>query len=1025
MAFISNLLSKIKKEDSREKASRIIEMNEVESKMQLLLDSDSFLARSDYQGIVSQSKQLIDFLEELEKNGILRKYAKKDYQQAKQFLNSYGSLASNEEVPQLFATHNEDYINRHLVEDKDYLDTILKVIDSDIILDEDQRRVVLSDEDYTLVIAGAGAGKTTTIAAKVRYLVEKKNVDPKKILIVSFTNKAVNELRERINKKLKINCPISTFHSAGYTILRKEDDAKPLIVDSGFLYKTVDNYLKETVLTDESMVKNLVLFFGSYFDAPVEFTSAEQYLNSLTRTDTSTMKGNMPGYEDNIYDRKTGKRVTLNSEFVRSMDEVRIANFLFLNQIDYTYEEPYKYRILHAQKPYTPDFHLRQGSKDAYLEHFGISEDGKHSFYTEDQLQRYKKAIDDKKAIHTKHGTRLLTTYSRYKDGRDLLDHLREELLVAGFDIKPVSYEQIYRQLVSRDQSKYILKLVRLICSFIINFKTNNFNDAKFGEWHNKEYNERIKLFLSIVEKCYYNYQRQLGEINAVDFEDMINRSAQMIESSVSLHEKIDFDYIIVDEYQDISKQRFNLTDKLKQMCDAKVIAVGDDWQSIYAYAGSDISLFTDFKKIMGYADILKIRRTYRNSQQIIDIAGQFIQSNPNQIKKDLISSKKITEPIYIMPYSETAEDVKQAKGHGGKYFNIGKTINRILEKISNGGDLKNQKILLVGRYSFDAYNLCKSDDFELRDNGIVVSKLFPEAHLEYLTAHRSKGLGYDNVIIVNARDETYGFPSKIDNDPIFKLVIKEDHSVDYAEERRLFYVALTRTKERVYIVCPENRPSEFVRELIRDYPEVVLEGSLSDESSIKELKKTCPLCGYPLQLRKNRNLGFGIWMCTNEPELCSFITNKPEATGLQIVKCGKCNDGYLIVRKSQGEFFLGCTNYRDDRTGCSNTINTKAFDDKYKSISDWNGFSDNSYFKGQEEHRGFCIRCGSQIELSDDFMNPHPYCHSCYREWVKEGRDEYNMEPYCHYCGNKTSGVSFRKPVELDCYMIMKTKGE
>ena len=117
--------------------------------------------------------------------------------------------------------HNEQYIQKHLISDKTYLDNILKEIDPKILLDEEQRRVVLSDEDYMLVVAGAGTGKTTTVAAKVRYLVEQKNVDPKQILVISFTNKAVNELKERINEGLLIPCPITTFHSAGYAILRK------------------------------------------------------------------------------------------------------------------------------------------------------------------------------------------------------------------------------------------------------------------------------------------------------------------------------------------------------------------------------------------------------------------------------------------------------------------------------------------------------------------------------------------------------------------------------------------------------------------------------------------------------------------------------------------------------------------------------------------------------------------------------------------------------------------------------------
>lgn len=145
------------------------------------------------------------------------------------------------------------------------MDRILRECDSAILLDNEQREVVLSDEDHTLVIAGAGAGKTTTIAAKVRYLVEKQGIDPKKILIISFTNKAVGELRERINDNLHIDCPITTFHSTGYTILKKSDTQNQRIVDSGYMYNVINRYLKSKVLSNSQLVDKLILFLVLIF----------------------------------------------------------------------------------------------------------------------------------------------------------------------------------------------------------------------------------------------------------------------------------------------------------------------------------------------------------------------------------------------------------------------------------------------------------------------------------------------------------------------------------------------------------------------------------------------------------------------------------------------------------------------------------------------------------------------------------------------------------------------------------------
>ena len=231
----------------------------------------------------------------------------------------------------------------------------------------------------------------------------------------------------------------------------------------------------------------------------------------------------------------------------------------------------------------------------------------------------------------------------------------------------------------------------------------------------------------------------------------------------------------------------------------------------------------------MGYGQELKITKTYRNAQEVIDIAGNFIQKNESQIKKSLISPKRIQKPVIIETYSEEF-DRKEFKGKGGKFFHLGKqvesVIGQILEKNKKEDKGNTLSILLIGRYNFDSRNLCFSNDFIYDEqNNKIISKKYRYAKLEFLTAHSSKGLGYDNVIIVNARNEIYGFPSKVDNDPVMQYVVRDDKSIEYAEERRLFYVAMTRTKNRVYIVTPEQHPSEFILELIKDYPNITLRG--------------------------------------------------------------------------------------------------------------------------------------------------------------------------------------------------------
>ena len=890
--------------------------------MEKLLSKDKYIARSDYYRAIEKYCQVVSFFDNLCSSDLLGVYCQKnglDIQSIENALLYYHEMEDLQKSPSCIDRHNEAFLSSHLKSENIYLDNILKSVDPVIKLDDEQRKVILSDEDYTLVIAGAGAGKTTTVAAKVKYLVERKGIKPEQILVISFTNKAVGELRDKINKSLRINCPVTTFHKTGYAILRKQDNEKRQVVDGGFMFNVINNYLKGNILEQPELVDKLILFFGSYFDAPYEGEDLNDFFNYISKSDFTTLKGNMSEYTEEIIDKRTGKCISIAHERMRSAQEVQIANLLYLNQIEYKYEKPYEYHILKSRKPYTPDFTISQGNKVAYLEHFGITEDGKNNRYNEEQLSRYKQEINDKVRLHKKHKTDLIYTFSGYNDGRNLLEHLRENLEKHGFTMTPRDSKEVFEKIVNTEENKYIMKLVKLVCTFIQNFKTNGFSVDDFSRFERNSTNERTKLFLSICQQCFLEYSKRLKEKNAVDFEDMINDSVRILTEQQRIGAQLDFKYIIVDEYQDISRQRFDLTKELSKICKAKIIAVGDDWQSIYAYAGSDITLFTHFTRTMGYGLELKITKTYRNAQEVIDIAGGFIQKNQSQLRKELISPKHIDEPIVIESYSENV-DRKQTAGKGGRYYMIGEKVETIVEKIL----LENPKssILLLGRYGFDAFHLCHSGKFVYNEKtGSVTPNKFPNVVLDFMTVHRAKGLGYDNVIIINARNEVYGFPSQVQDDPVLKYVVRDDHSIEYAEERRLFYVALTRTKNRVYLIVPQERPSSFVLELIDDYLQVVLHGDI-DRNETKENQeiKKCPICGYPLQLRYKQNYGLKLWMCTNEPELCDFMTNDLSGGRLSIIKCEQCKDGYLIVKpgKEDRPPFLGCTNYKHDGTGCS-----------------------------------------------------------------------------------------------------------
>ncbi len=892
-------------------------LSEYKSNIDSLLSLDKYISKKDYKIFFDTNKEVFDKLTTLDKEDVLNQWCKKNkvsIKSLKELLSYYENTDKNIEL------HNENFIKRHLESEQQYLDEILLKDDPNIRLDDEQRRVVLSDEDYTLVIAGAGAGKTTTIEAKVKYLIDKQGVDPNKILIVSFTRKATKELQDRC-KKLNLPVNISTFHSIANTIIKNNENEKYTIATNDVMFASIKRFLLENA-DDEEFVKNILLFFASYLQVPPGEENLALLMNELNKNDCTTLKSDITNTIENFRKNQETKRRTIKDELVKSIEECRIANFLFINGIDYEYEPVYKYGFEDTIKLYCPDFIIRQYDKEIYLEHFGISEEGKNPRYTEEELQLYKQHIRDKIRLHKKHGTKLIYTFSKYKDGRDTISHLKEELQKVGISFEYRNSKEIYRTLVQTMEDKYFNKFIQLVCVFISRFKTNNFTPSKFDEWKVSLNDERTKLFINICYQCYLAYMTELKNRNSIDFEDMINNAANMIDKMIKNGDKLPYEYIFVDEYQDISLQRFDLCEKLSKCSNAKIIAVGDDWQSIFRFSGAKIELFTKFEEMMGYANVLKIVNTYRNSQELIDIAGSFVMTNEEQIKKELKSNKSVAAPVLIMSYQDAWDKNVKDKPFDRMCSAIEKSLDMI---VTNNGE--NSNVLLIGRYGFEGFQIAKNEKYFSYRNGHIFSIKYPKLKMTYLTAHSSKGLGYDNVIIVNGKDAILGFPSKIVDDSVMKLVIKDTEKVDYAEERRLFYVALTRTKNKVYIITPIHRPSKFILEIKDKFKNVVLDGEELEPTDELSNIIECPCCGYPLQKRGNKNLANSstLWICSNDPEVCGFVTNDLKGGKLSISKCPNCEDGFLVVKKLKNKEnlesrVLGCTNYKPDGTGC-NTI--------------------------------------------------------------------------------------------------------
>lgn len=389
-------------------------------------------------------------------------------------------------------------------------------------------------------------------------------------------------------------------------------------------------------------------------------------------------------------------------------------------------------------------------------------------------------------------GYRIISEYKTVKPAKD--DRLekiieknisKEKYLREILNLKFIrlgSPDKIYNKLENNiiKNSEYKSKLKKIMIMFINIYKSGNhkIKDFETFEKINKNTNlynqkKRHKKFLILIKRTIKSYNTELIKHHEIDFHDMINMATNIVKRKSSLSYK----YIIIDEYQDTSLNKTELIKEIQKKSNAKLMVVGDDWQSIYAFTGSNLEVFTNFKKIFPNSKIIKLKNTYRNSKELVKVTEKFICKNPNQLKKKIKSNKKNPSPIKIYYYQNSPNEI----------------LEKILKKINSNSTL------ILGRNN--------------KDINIIPKKY----RNRFMTIHKSKGLETENTVIINLEDKYDSLPSKIKESEYLKYVKPKIDNYQYAEERRLFYVALTRTKNQNYLLVNKNNPSTFVTELIKN----------------------------------------------------------------------------------------------------------------------------------------------------------------------------------------------------------------
>ena len=549
---------------------------------------------------------------------------------------------------------------------------------------------------------------------------------------------------------------------------------------------------------------------------------------------------------------------------VRSVEECEIANFLFLKGIEYIYEDPYPEDKIPKNwaNGYKPDFHLIKKDKngkviyDVYIEHFGLDKNGNPPKWWQ-KPEEYKKGHLDKIELHKNNKTKLICTYSYQKLDGTLLESLTNQLKKNGISVPSKNVLTNEEALVAFKKNKSATPFTNLIRVFLTNFKIRelNFNYLKtrlnikdkdgnlvFEDYRRRKTEAFIYLFETFY-KSYHEFLKNESKDGSIDFEDMIILGKKNINID-------NLKYLIVDEFQDISPLRASLIKNLRKFSNFKLFCVGDDWQSIYRFAGGEIGIMvfeSEFEKYFGKRIKKDLQSTHRFNDRLCEASSIFVLANKDgQLPKKIKSKKKINEPpIEIFEQEKTTNDYSLRK-------HVIKQLDQIFDKHKN--DEEPVKILFLSRFNTTTYSNLY-DDLRKLVSIIFANKMKRgKQQIKFSTVHKAKGAEFDYVFLMNVNSEKLGFPSNIDDDEIMKLIIDHVDIYPYEEERRLFYVALTRTKNKVFIYSATgDKASSFINEISNlhqfklDYhykqnkietlnkPDVILEVSSIDNKISKE----------------------------------------------------------------------------------------------------------------------------------------------------------------------------------------------
>lgn len=727
----------------------------------------------------------------------------------------------------LWDTMNAEHTARELIASKAIFDGVERQP-----LTVEQAKAVICFDNRVQVIASAGSGKTSTMVAKAVYAIERNIAKAEDIVLLAFNKQAAEELSNRCRESFGrlgfqgVNIEATTFHALGLRIVAKVTGKKPNVpvwaIDQMAGIHKLRNIAER--LTTES-----IQFFVQWHLFRFVFGGDLPEFGASDDANTWDAQGN-------------GFILTIDSHRVRSQEEATLCNWLFLNGVNYCYEPAYEHDTAdehHHQ--YHPDFYYPDIG--LYHEHFALDAEGNPPVHFTDYLA----GVEWKRHLHKTHGTEMIETTSDQLRSGDAFRHLAHELTSRGIELKPDPNRKAPANGEVPMKQDELLNLMRI---FINHAKSNNLSieaiRQRFSPGKIFTFPYRYQLFLSLIEPVLREWDTELAQENGIDFEDMLNVAAEYLETG---RYTSPYRLVMADEFQDASRARARLCRALTHKPGHFLFTVGDDWQSINRFAGADQSVMTAFREWFGQGQVLKLEQTFRCPQSLCDISSRFISQNPNQISKN-VRSETPTLGAAVQAFQVTKRD------------HLASAIDNFIIKLANdakNGDIpKGRKgkisVFVLGRYN--------SDRQYLPDR---VSRFNEWLDVSFLTIHRSKGSEADYVILPEMVTTHRGrsFPNSRSDDPLLSLAMPESDNFPHSEERRLFYVALTRARRSVAMFTVKGQCSVFVEELRRA-------GALSitDTAGNDIAEALCPACQQGVIILRHGPYG-NFHACSNYPDCC------------------------------------------------------------------------------------------------------------------------------------------------------------